>query len=166
MGKELSNKAILSMTKKAFKNNEVFDLLQGSNGYECPLCKFVPAYVPTDFGRVISEGIYKYYQSYNSNDHIKIFTDSIIKLMNGSPVQVWIAYHICWSLYYNENNGSAPFNVVDNILLSNLRDSINKNKEALKICKEWQGWQQKDGLWGDIEACEYGLKSKFGMCLL
>ena len=96
--KQITNEELLELTKKAFENDEVAEFLCGEKGYSCPISRFVPANVPTDFGRIVNFGVFKLYEESKNEKIIKKFKEAILALVKGSAVQVWIAYSVCWNL--------------------------------------------------------------------
>ena len=148
--RQVSNEELLKLTKQAFDNDEVVEFLSGGNGYACPLNRFVPANVPTDFGRIINLGIYKFYDVTKNEEIVSKFKEAILYLLDGDAVQVWIAYSICWNLIYKKNNNKPTIIISDDKFWGKVKSLVLKSEEKLSICNEWQGINQKYGLWSDI----------------
>jgi len=87
---------LLELTKKAFEQDEVAEFLCGEKGYSCPVNRFVHAYVPTDFDRIIKMGIYKIYEETKNEEIVKKLESAIMELINGNPVKIWVAFMIIW----------------------------------------------------------------------
>lgn len=165
MDKILTNDQIYVLVQEASKKSEFKFFLEGSHGYACPLDKYTPAHIPTDFSRIIREGIYKLFSQTKDRKVITDFKQAVLDLLNGSTVQIWIAYSVCWSQFYNEHDDKSPFKVMDDDLVKTLYEVICSNEKELKLNKEWQGMLNKEGLWADIVFSNNGLKHKFGIGL-
>jgi len=164
--RQVSNEELLKLTKQAFDNDEVVEFLSGENGYACPLNRFVPANVPTDFGRIINLGIYKFYDETKNEEIVSKFKKAILYLLDGDAVQVWIAFMICWNQIRNEIKSIASFKVSTQDLINKLKKAIINNENNLRKCKEWQGWNQENGLWQEIVRIS-GIASKdYGVSIL
>jgi hypothetical protein len=148
--KQISNEELLELTNMAFEKDEVAEFLSGESGYACPVNRFVPAYVPTDFDRIVKIGIYKLYEVSKNEEIANKFKKAIERLINGSPVEIWIAFMVYWSQIRNEKKGESPFKFATQDLTDSLKLAILKNENALRVCKEWQGWNEENGLWQEI----------------
>jgi hypothetical protein len=155
MKAQLSNERILELAEQAYKNNEIAEFLSGVGEYENPIDRFTPANVPTDCGRSIEKGLYDLYSKTKDDGIVDATKKAIEKLLNGTAIQVWCAYSACWSFGYKEKDERAPFHIITSgIEMTELVDlvklALEKNKEELKNNFEYQGWNQKEGLWDDI----------------
>lgn len=166
MEKQISNKGLLALTQKAFEQNEVADFLQGKSDYACPVSRFTPANVPTDTGRIIEFGIYALYNDTNDETIIQKFKEAILNLLKGDSIQVWVAYSVCWIQIYNEQHEKAPFKLVDDNLIRDIRQAVLKNENELRACREWQGWNKENGLWDDICRMDRVLKANYEVNIL
>ena len=88
----VSNEELLALTKRAFDNDEVAEFLCGEKGYACPLDRFVPANVPTDFGRIVNLGVCRLYTETQNEEFVEKFKKAVLFLLNGNAVQIWAAY--------------------------------------------------------------------------
>lgn len=168
MKEPLSNERIFELAKQAYKRGEFLEFLSGENEYECPLNRFVPANVPTDTERILKKGIYALYRDAGQENIIIAYRNAIIQLLGGNVIHIWIAYSICWSQLYNERKGYSPFYIitVSSGLIGRVRDALIKNAGALGLCKEYQGWNKDNGLWGDIIRTNKTLIEEFGEGIL
>lgn len=157
MKTSVSNEELLALTKKAFDNDEVAEFLCGEKEYACPLNRFVPANVPTDFGRIVNFGVYRLYMDTQNEEIITKFKKAILSLLNGNAVQIWVAYSICWNLIYKKNHNEPTIIISDNNFWEMIKTSVQKNEDKLRSCNEWQGFNQEDGLWEDIRRMDKNL---------
>ncbi len=58
--KIMTNEEILLLTKRTLSRGEMVDFLQGKGIYHCTPNKYLPAYIPTDFERILKQGILAY----------------------------------------------------------------------------------------------------------
>ena len=71
--KYITNDELLELTRKAFENDEVPELLCGEKGYSVEGDMYTPSNIPTDFLRVIYSGIYVLYQKKRTRRLFKNF---------------------------------------------------------------------------------------------
>lgn len=164
--RELVNEELLELTKQAFEKDEVVEFLQGFPPYTCPVNRFVPANVPTDFERITRMAIYEYYKQTKNQKIIEKMKNALLELFEGDAVQIWIAYTMCWTQIYFEKKGIAPFHLADQELLDNVKSVLLRNKEELCLCKEWQGHARKNGLWDNINGMNNVMREKYGVDML
>ncbi len=69
----------------------------------------MPAYIPTDFGRVLDLGIYMYYIDTKDEKIVSDLEKAINDLCKGDAVQIWITYLCFWDMIYSQMNGKLPF---------------------------------------------------------
>ncbi len=153
----MSNEELLALTKKAFDNDEVVEFLCGEKWYACPLDRFVPAHVPTDFGRIVNLGVCRLYMETQNEEIIEKFKKAVLSLLNGNAVQIWVAYSVCWNLMYKRIHNKPTIVISDDNFWGTVRSSIQKNEDKLRLCKEWQGFNLENGLWEDIKRMDKNL---------
>ncbi len=164
--KRVSNEELLALTKKAFDNNEVAEFLCGENGYAVHGNPDIPANIPTDFNRILINGIYKLYSKTHDEKIIAEFRKAIENL-NDTPIRVWCAYMACWNQIFNEHSKyPSPFMMADETLLNKMRVNLLSNEMSLRNCKDWMGNNKDDGLWGYINHLDHILMEDCGVCLL
>ncbi|MCM1180371.1 MAG: hypothetical protein NC347_08960 [Clostridium sp.] len=153
----MTNDELYLLTQKAVKEHEIVDLLQGKGIYQCPPNKYLPAYIPTDFERVLHQGIYLYYTNTRDETVVNGLEAAIQSLCHGDVVQIWIAYTYHWFLVYSKIGNKLPFKYHDREVGNVIATAILSHEKELKICKEWNGWNEPDGLWQDIIRSEASL---------
>ena len=158
-------KSCLNLQKKHLKMTRLLNFFVEKKGYSCPISRFVPANVPTDFGRIVNFGVFKLYEESKNEKIIKKFKEAILALVKGSAVQVWIAYSVCWNLVYKKNRKQPTLVIQDVEFWNSVKSSILASENKLRVCNEWQGINQKDGLWSDIIRMDKNLLDD-GECLL
>ncbi len=126
----VSNEELLALTKQAFDNDEAAEFLCGENGYAIHGNRDIPTDIPTDFGRIIDGGIYKLYARTKDPAIISKTKSALLQIINGTPVNVWIAFMIVRRQLSEYDKGYAPFNLVDNDILFSLKNhymQMNQN---------------------------------------
>ncbi len=160
----VSNEELLALTKKAFDNNEVAEFLCGEKGYAVHGNPDIPDNIPTDFNRIVINGIYKLYSQTHDEKIIAEFCKAIEKL-NDTPTRIWCAYMACWNQIFNEySEYPAPF-IMPEKTLETIRANVLNNESALRNCKDWYGCKN-DGLWGYINRLDCILTEGCGVGIL
>ena len=166
MSTEMSNEEILQATKLAYARGEMRELLSGQGDYACALSPMVPASVPTDWSRVLEQGVFALYRSTQDSALITAYKTAVMELAGSDrSVSIWIAYRVCWSHLFKTAVGQAPF-LLDDVLLRFVRFSVLRSKETLKQERVYQGQTLGQGLWEDICLADWSLKNKAGRGIL
>ncbi len=166
MKTSVSNEELLALTKKAFDNDEVAEFLCGENGYAIHGNRDIPTNIPTDFGRIIEGGIYKLYDRTKDPAIISKTKSALLRLIKGTPVNVWIAFMIVRRQLSKYDKGHAPFNMVDNDILFSLKESLYANEAKLRECRLFLGANCENGLWQDINRIDQNYKEDMGVSVL
>ncbi|MFR3010072.1 MAG: hypothetical protein ACLTND_00545 [Ruminococcus bicirculans (ex Wegman et al. 2014)] len=166
LDEQITNEELLKLTKKAFENNEVAEFLCGEKGYACPISHFVPANVPTDFSRIIDFGVYKLYEETKNEKIVAEFEEAILYLLDCDPAKNWIAFMVCWNQIRNEKRHEAPFKFINQELIEKLKETLLKHEKELRVCKEWQGWNEENGLWQEITRINNIATKNYGVSIL
>ncbi len=160
----VSNEELLALTKRAFDNDEVAEFLCGEKGYAVHGNPDIPDNIPTDFNRILKNGIYALYLKTHDEKIIAEFHKAIESL-NDTPTRVWCAYMACWNQIFNEHSEyPAPFMMTEKTL-DKIRANVLNNESALRNCKDWYGCKN-DGLWGYINRLDRILTEDCGICIL
>ena len=146
----MTNEELYAMTKKAVMEDEMLDYLQGIGDYKCPPNKYLPAYIPTDFGRVLNQGIYIYYKEKKDKKIVDDLENALVELCNGDAVQIWIAYSYFWHMIFSKIKGEIPFEFNSELIREIIEEKVISHEIELKRCKEWNGWNNEEGLWEEI----------------
>ncbi len=162
----MANEELYELIQKAVEENKMVDLLQGKGIYQCPPNKYLPAYIPTDFERVLYQGIYKYYISTKNGDAIYKLEEAIKELCNGDAVQIWIAYTYHWFLLYSKMDDKLPFEYSDKEVGAVIEAAVMSHEKELKSCKEWNGWNEPEGLWNEITRTNNVFRKDFNYTII
>ena len=160
----MSNNEHQDLVKKAIANNELDKLFLGQDGYEWGNLKHIPANVPTD----ISAILHSMYAIYNdgATDIPELLEDTIYKLTKGNAVEIWTAYSIVFSHYYDVLTNSSTFSIVSEKILICLRESISKNSQILSECHEYVGLNLKNGILEYINNSNRSFQKRFFVSIL
>ncbi len=162
----VSNEELIALTKRAFDNDEVAEFLCGEKGYAVHGNPDIPANIPTDFGRIVEGGIYKLYDRTKDPAIISKTKSAVLQLIDGTPVNLWVAFMIIRRQLSKYDKGHAPFNMVDNDILSSLKNALYANETKLRECKLFLGANCENGLWQDINRIDQNYKEDMGISVL
>lgn len=166
MKMSVSNEELFALTKKAFDNDEVAEFLCGENGYAIHGNRDISTNIPTDFGRIVEDGIYKLYDCTKDQTIVLKTKSALLKLISGTPVNVWVAFMIVRRQLSKYDKGRAPFNIVDDDILFSLKKSLYANEARLRECKLFLGANCENGLWQDINRIDQNYKKDMGVSVL
>ncbi|MCM1159577.1 MAG: hypothetical protein NC300_12955 [Bacteroidales bacterium] len=162
----MTNEELYEVTKKAVEENEMAELLQGKGIYQCPPDRFLPAYIPTDFTRVLHQGIYVYYTNTKDKKAVEKLEEAIKELCKGDAVQIWIAYTYHWFLVRTKMDNRIPFKYKDKKVGAVIAAAVISHEDELKKCKEWNGQNNPDGLWEEIRRTNGVMRDKCGYTII
>lgn len=163
---KISDAELLGLAKKAFENGEIAEFLCGEKGYAVHGNRDIPMNIPTDFNRIVGRGIYKLYSAERDKRVIAAFRRAIEE-PDDSPLRVWGAFMACCHQIYAEHSTyPAPFNIIDDELLSKLKAALIRNETALRGCKRWLGINKDNGLWDYIVHLNGIYKKDYGISIL
>ena len=162
----MTNEELYRLTQKAVEENEIADLLQGKGIYQCPPHRYLPAYIPTDFESVLKRGICLYYIDTKDKRIVDSLEKAIKDLCNGDAVQIWIAYTYLGFMSMIKYREGLPFEFDSEEIRKIVEKAVISNMEKLKKCKEWNGWNNEEGLWQEIERTNGVLKEKFNYTII
>lgn len=166
MKTSVSNEELLALTKKAFDNDEVAEFLCGEKGYAVHGNPDISADIPTDFGRIVEDGIYELYVQTKDQSIILKTKSALLQLISGTPVNIWIAFMIVRRQLSKYDKKRAPFNMADDNILFSLRKSLYANEVELRECKLYMGANCENGLWQDIHRIDKNYKEYMGVSVL
>lgn len=141
---------IVELAKKAISKGELVDYLQGKKGYVEPIDTWVNANAPTDWTKIIPDGIYKVSVEEVDMDVASIFEESILKMLNGAEFDIYVAVSVFYFQLIRENRNASPFKIDRQKILETMKKSLKKNEHLLKTYFEWQGRNQQEGMWSEI----------------
>lgn len=87
-------------------------------------------------------------------------------LLDCDPAKNWIAFMVCWNQIRNEKRHEAPFKFINQELIEKLKETLLKHEKELRVCKEWQGWNEDNGLWQEITRINNIATKNYGVSIL
>lgn len=124
-------KDIKENAEHAYNNNEIFEFIMGRKGYQLRVVD-VPVDVPTDWTRIIPNGIYAIYQDSKDNNVIYQYEQAINRAINGTCMELWCAVNILYFQIDHEKMGKSPFCINKDIVKGLTTIIINKRGELEK----------------------------------
>lgn len=138
--------------RQQWEGGSFLPLFYGTTGCEEALVRALPVSVPTDWSYVTA-GIYALYRQCKNDGIPALCRQDIEFLLNkGDPFSVWCGYNAAFPLLRNEQEGTAPFSVMNSEMVEKLRSALAQNREKLRTARIWQGANAPEGLWTQIAA--------------
>ena len=162
----MTNEELYALTKKAVLEGEMYDYLQGNGDYKCPPNKYLPAYIPTDFERILKQGICSYCIDTKDEKIVNDLEKAIKDLCNGDAVQIWIAYTYLGFMSMLKHRNGLPFEFNSEEIRKIVEKAVISKMEELKKCKEWNGWNNVEGLWQEIKRTNGVLKENYNYTII
>jgi hypothetical protein len=128
--KMIQFKEIGSKAEEAFRKDEIFEFLTGRNGYELRVID-APVNVPTDWPRIINNGIYALYSELHVEKVIVSYEEAIKKLISGNSEDLWSAVNILYFQCDHEMMKKAPFSINKEVF-ADLKMKIINSRKALE----------------------------------
>ena len=92
-------------------------------------------------------GVFKLFREGKDENIPKKYVEAIRQLLNGDCVDVWCAFMVCINQTRNELEHRSPFVIMSQEMITDVATALDKNREALKTCQQWQGNGRPGGLW-------------------
>lgn len=118
------------LIERAIKNDEVDKLLIGENGYRVEVSQFVPEVLPTDINSVLVNCFYKQKNRINNIEHI--FIKTLMDLLKGPAVNIYIAVLYFDTCIFHEERGKAPFQINKKMMAEKIKEAVTNNAKALQ----------------------------------
>lgn len=118
------------LIERAIKNDEVVKLLIGENGYRVEVSQFVPEVLPTDINSVLVNCFYKQKNRINNIDYI--FIKTLMDLLKGPAVNIYIAVLYFDTCIFHEERGKAPFQINKEMMAEKIKEAVTNNVKALQ----------------------------------
>ena len=99
---------VKEIAKIAYEKDEMFEFLMGYNGYKL-MAIDAPVDVPTDWTKIIPNGIYAIYEELSDENIIKKYQQAIMKAIRGTCTELWCAVNILYFQKNHEKKGKSPF---------------------------------------------------------
>jgi hypothetical protein len=151
----------LELAKKAILNGELVDYLQGKKGYAEPIDTWVNANAPTDWTKIIPNGIYKLSNADIGVDVVSALEESILKMLDGTVFDIYVAVSVFYFQLIREARNDSPFMIDRQKIIIRMRKSLEENENLLKNYYEWQGRNLEEGMWSEILRIDSLCKKKW-----
>lgn len=151
----------------AMQTNKFIEFLEGKDHMDIGHSShFSNLAFPTDWAEILENGIYKLYKDGCKYNIKQIFEKSIIYMLDGKVFDVYCAIGIWYIQLKQETNSNSPFSLDRQLLVEKIKKSLVKNKEELVKFYEWQGRNEKEGMWGYIKKINQGCIAYYGFEIL
>lgn len=155
------------MVISAIQSNKFIEFLEGKEHMDIGHSShFSNLTTPTDWGDILRNGIYKLYKDGCGYDIKQIFEKAIIDMLDGKVFDVYCAIEIWYIQLKREKKGISPFAVDKELLVEKIKKSLIKNKEELVKFYDWQGRNEKEGMWGYLKKINQGCIAYYGFEIL
>lgn len=142
---------IFNMLIEALNRNEFEYALKGEREYALPTPYMCPvSELPTDWSKLLEEGIYKIYKLEPSYKIDQILEDSLLRIAK-DVIGIYSSLNIFWIQLMKEEYKVSPFVLRKERIIELLSKKIVENKQKFIKDKRWMGENQEKGLWGEIK---------------
>lgn len=155
-------KDIENAARDAYNNKELFEFLTGRKGYDLRVID-APVDVPTDWPRVIKNGIYEIYKESPNEDIVASYEKAIKRIIDSANTELWIAVNILYFQFDQENGGKSPF-AINKDIIKGLKDRIIDSKGLLE--KEYPYGKNGWNMYEDILRLDHNFNRDWGYSLL
>ncbi|URZ01299.1 hypothetical protein [Clostridium felsineum] len=141
---------IRTKTITAINNNELINLLEGIGVYKVELHQWMGAYVPTDVGSILTNGIYEVYREIPSIKIDKLLEKTLLEMIDRNLFDLYCAVSTIYCQLIEESFDSSPFKINRNKIIGKLKISLRSNEVDLKKYFEWEGKGKSEGMWSEV----------------
>lgn len=100
---------IEKLAKQAFDQKKLVDLLIGKESYYIPSSEFMPGYQVTNYGAVLTHGVYKIYIE---NRNIRTdYQAALLTMANANEFQFYAAVAYIRTQIFKDCRGLSPFSI-------------------------------------------------------
>jgi hypothetical protein len=156
----------LELAKKAIKKGELIDYLQGKREYAETVDTWVNSSAPTDWTKIIPNGIYLAYKEESYIDVASVFEASILEMLSGNEFDIYVAVSVFYFQLIREERNASPFKVDRRRILEIMRLSLKENENSLRNYFEWQGQNKKEGMWSEMLRINSLCERKWGINII
>ena len=143
---------------KAYEKGELFEFLMGYKGYELKVID-APVDVPTDWTRIISNGVYEIFRDTLDEGVKKEFEEALIRAISGTCEEIWEAANILYFQMDHEKMGKAPFCISEVIAQSAKKKIMEKRTQMEQFYPYGKnGWN----MYEDILRLNQNFKNDWG----
>lgn len=152
----------MNIVKKAIKQNEIKQLLEGKDEYKLENNSMASFSVPIDWTIVIPQ----LYNEYLQNPSVMtMYSNAINDMLLGSAEEVYYAIAILYFQTLREESNRSPFRIDREYFIPMASEALNRKASELKTIKKWTGTNVEDGLYSEVNRYKKLFKSKFGIIL-
>ena len=132
---------------RAYKKKEFYEFLTGRADYSLSVID-ISIDVPTDWTRIIPQGIYAIYNE-SGDDNIKTAYEAAIeKMIQGSPKDIWQSVYIVFIQKDMEQQGESPF-TINEAILERMKLRVRECKKKLDAVSAFgdENYSMYDDIW-------------------
>lgn len=157
---------IEEMIIEAINKDELYKVLLGEGEYKVEPGCHIGDDAPTDWGRILRQGIYRIYEKYPYLNVQQKYEDAIEYLLSTGIDEIYVGVELVFCQIIHEGLNSSPFNFNREKFLSEVRYKLVENKSELVKLKKWQGRGYENGAWGAFERINKILKEDYNTSIL
>ena len=152
----------MNIVKKAIKQNEIVQLLEGKGEYMLENNSMASISAPIDWTIVIPQ-LYNEY-AHNSNV-MTMYCNAIKEMLMGNAEEVYCAVAVLYFQTLREESNSSPFRINRESFIPMVSEALKSKANELKKIKKWAGTNAEDGLWSEVNRYKRLFESKFDIIL-
>lgn len=157
---------IRKIIEEAISLNEFDVFLEGKYHYSLNSnSHFANMSTPNDYVKILKEGLYLYDET-RLSDIKKILEDSLKRMIIQDEFGMFCAIEILYSQMVFEQKKEAPFSIDIQDILELLQIEIIKRKDNLIRYYDWEGRNEKEGLYGYLKRMNVVFKKRFSCSFL
>lgn len=158
-----AGKALLS---SALEAGELPNVILGREPYRFQTSPHAPGEMkPTDWSRMLEEGLYPLYRESPSQDLVGEFQQALVKAAQ-DPEGLFCSFKCFFCQLVAERFGKSPFLIDRRHLVPFYAQALQTNERELRNLQIWDGAHQSEGLWGEVQRIVAILKSDLGVQVL
>lgn len=153
------------IVEKAIKMESIKEMLEGKNHFQINKSHFSNLTTPTDYIRILKEGIYPIYIEGNK-ELLVCLEETLENMICEDLFGLYCAIETIYIQLKFEQKKESPFNININKLVLLLRKAIDTNKDELIRYYDWAGRNEKNGMYGYFERMNMAFMTHFGYCII
>lgn len=150
----------------AIKNEMLKELLEGKAHLEIDNnSHFLNISTPTDYVRLLKEGIYEVY-NLGDSDILEKFEQVLEMMIKEDVFGLYCATDIIYLQLRYEKKLESPFNINLDRFVPIIKEEIVKNKMLLQKYYEWSGKLEQEGMYGYFERLNNAFIINYGFSIM
>jgi len=158
--------SFLELVEKAISAGTFVPLFRGEGEYAPESLDHMPVKVTTDWDALMRLGIFTIYKNDPDPRIPQFCKEAVYSLASGDAFDVWCAFNVCFVIVFHEKRQSAPFKILNDDMISKVRNGIMRERNALRKLKIWVGERLNEGLWTDIVSASKVAEDDYGIQFL